>query len=122
MKKATYVDGYVMIVPKGMLPAYRKMAQVGSKIWKKYGALGYRECTGDDLKSKWGVPFTKLVKAKPEETVVFSYIEYKSRAHRDQVNALVHKDPMMNDPKYKDMPMPFDMKRMTTGGFKIIVS
>jgi alkaline phosphatase len=120
MKKATYVDGFVIVVPKGRLPAYRQMAQLGSKVWKKYGALQYRECIGEDLKVKWGVPFTKLAKAKPGDCVIFSYIEYKSRAHRDQVNAKVMKDPMMNNPKFKDMP--FDMKRMAYGGFKIIVS
>ncbi len=94
-------------------------------MWLKYGALDYKECVGDDLKPNsmgmkiWSFP--EMVKPKPDELVVFSYIVYKSRAHRDQVNAKVMKDPMMNDPKNKNQPMPFDMKRMASGGFKVLV-
>ncbi|MBI4708609.1 MAG: DUF1428 domain-containing protein [Candidatus Portnoybacteria bacterium] len=120
-KTAKYVDGFVLVVPKKNLSAYRKMAQDGGKAWRKYGALDYKECVGDDLYPKWGLPFPKMLKLKPSETVIFSYIVYKSRSHRDQVNAKVMKDPMMNDPKYKDKPMPFDEKRMAYGGFKILV-
>jgi uncharacterized protein YbaA (DUF1428 family) len=122
---AKYVDGFVLPVPKSKLPEYKKMAQMGGKVWKKYGALEYFECVGEDLDPKMGgmkfVKFPQLAKVKPGETVVFSFIVYKSRAHRDKVNALVMKDAMMNDPKYKDKPMPFDVKRMSYGGFKTLV-
>ncbi len=123
-KKATghYVDGFVLTVPKKNLSAYRKMAQVAGKVWRKHGALDYKECIGDDLRPN-GVTFTfpKMAKAKPGELVVFSYIVFKSRAHRDQVNAKVMKGLFMNDPKNKNMPMPFDMKRMAYGGFTVLV-
>ena len=120
----SYVDGFVLVIPKKKLAAYKKMAAEGGKIWMKHGALQYFECIGDDLKSaaKWGcIPFPKLTKAKPNEIVLFSFIVYKSRAHRDSVNAKVMKDPSMDPAKYKDKPMPFDMKRMAMGGFKAIV-
>jgi len=121
--KETYVDGFVLVVPKKNLPAYQKMAALGAKVWMKHGALDYKECVIDDAKPKGVVQtFAKAMTAKPNETIIFSYITFKSRAHRDQVNAKVMKDPAMNDPKYKDMPMPFDMKRMSYGGFKTIVS
>ena len=116
-----YVDGFVLPVPKKNLPAYRSMARKAGKIWREHGALEYRECVGDDLNVKFGVPFPKMVKVKAGETVVFSWIVYKSRAHRDAVNAKVMKDPRlcsMMDPK----AMPFDCKRMVYGGFRIIVS
>ncbi len=115
-----YVDGYLLPVPKKNLAAYRRMAKMGAKLWRKYGALDYKECVGDDLNPPWGAPFPKLLKLKPGETVIFSYIVYKSRAHRDQVNAKVMKDPIMSS-GMKDKPMPFDMKRMAFGGFKVIV-
>src|SRR5215212_2585624 len=111
-----YVDGFVLPVPKKNLAAYRRMAQKASKVWREHGALEYRECVGDDLKVKMGVPFPKLARARPGETVVLAYIVYKSRAHRDQVTARVMKDPRlanMCDPKN----MPFDFKRMSYGGF-----
>jgi uncharacterized protein YbaA (DUF1428 family) len=109
-------------VPKKNLRAYRRLAQIGAKVWRKYGALDYKECVGEDLNPKWAATkFPRTVKAKPGETVVFSYVVFKSRAHRDRVNAKVMKDPLMNDPKYKDKPMPFDMKRMVYGGFKVLV-
>ena len=117
-----YVDGFVLTVPKKNVAAYRRMATAAGKIWRKHGALEFRECQGDDLKSKpgWGVPFPKLAKAKTGETVFFSYIVYKSRAHRDKVNKAVMKDPrffsmMMNEKK------PFDLSRMSMGGFKVLV-
>lgn len=121
--QANYVDGFVLTVPKSKLAAYKKMATIGKKVWMKHGAIDYKECVMDDAKPKW-VTFTfpKMAKAKAGEIVVFSYITYKSRKHRDQVNAKVMKDSMMNDPKHKDDPMPFDMKRMAFGGFKVIVS
>jgi len=115
-----YVDGFVLPVPKKNLQAYRRMSQKAGKVWRKYGALDYKECAGDDLTIKMGMPFPRLVKPKPGETVVFAFILFKSRAHRDRVNAKVMKE-MMNDPKLKNMPMPFDMKRMAYGGFKVFV-
>lgn len=120
-----YVDGFVLVVPKKKLGAYRRLAETIGKLWKKYGALDYKECVGDDLHPNTGgmpmLPFPKMTKAKKGETVVFSFIVFKSRAHRDQVNAKVMKDPFMNDPEWKDKPMPFDMKRVAYAGFKVIV-
>jgi uncharacterized protein YbaA (DUF1428 family) len=115
-----YVDGFLLAIPKKNIPAYRRMAKKASTIWKEYGALDYKECVGDDLNVKMATPFPRLLKLKPGETVVFSYIVFKSRAHRDRVNAKVMKDPRvadMCDPK----SMPFDVKRMLYGGFKVLV-
>ena len=113
-----YADGFVIPVPTRNLEAYRRMARKAGKVWMEHGALQYLECSGDDLASKFGVPFPRLVKAKKGETVVFSWILYKSRAHRDKVNAKVMKDPRLDmDPK----TMPFDMKRMSYGGFTVFV-
>ncbi len=117
--RTAYVDGFVLLVPTKKLPAYRKMAKLGCKVWMEHGALDYKETIGDDLKVKWGLPFTQLTKAKRGETVIFSWITYQSRAHRDKVNAKVMKDERM---KMGSDPMPFDMKRMSYGGFKVIVS
>ena len=117
-----YVDGFVLAVPEKSIPAYRQMAEMAGKVWKKHGALEYVECVGDDLTAEMaGIKFPETVKAKPGETVVFSYIVFESRAHRDEVNAKVMSDPSMNDPEYMDKPMPFDMKRMAYGGFQVIV-
>jgi uncharacterized protein YbaA (DUF1428 family) len=116
----SYVDGFVLPVPKKKMAAYKAMASKAEKIWRKHGAIDYKECVGEDLAVHCGVPFTRLAKVKAGETVVFAYIVYKSRAHRDSVNAKVMKDPKiqeMCDPKN----MPFDMKRMTMGGFDVIV-
>jgi uncharacterized protein YbaA (DUF1428 family) len=100
--------------------AYRRMATMAGKIWMEHGALEYRECAGDDLKIKQVLPFRRLTRAKPSEIVFFSWIVYKSRAHRDRVNAKVMKDPRMNAMmEGKDMPM--DPKRMAYGGFKVVV-
>lgn len=115
-----YVDGYVLPVPKRNLDRYRRIAQRAGKIWREHGALEYRECAGDDLKVKWTATFPKRFRAKPGETIVFAWVVYKSRAHRDRVNAKVLKDPrltQMMDPK----AMPFDAKRMVYGGFKVMV-
>jgi uncharacterized protein YbaA (DUF1428 family) len=115
-----YVDGYVLPVPKKNLQAYRRMAQKAGKIWREHGALEFRECVGDDLNVKMGVPFPRMIKLKPGETVVFSWIRFKSRAHRDRANAKVMKDPRiasMMDTK----ALPFDAKRMLYGGFKVLV-
>lgn len=120
-----YIDGYLLPVPKKNLATYKKLAVQAGKIWMKHGALQYVECVGDDLKSavKWGgLPFPKVANAKPNEIVIFAYVVYKSRAHRDRVNAKVMKDPIMNDPMNKNKPMPFDMKRMAYGGFVSIVN
>lgn len=115
-----YVDGFVLVVPKKNLKAYAEMAALGGKVWMEHGALEYRECVGEDLKVKFGVPFPKVVKAKAGETVVFSWIVYKSRKHRDQVNAKVMKDPRLGA-MMKDKEMPFDVKRMAYGGFETLV-
>lgn len=119
-KKAKYVDGFVLVVPKAKIAEYRKMAQEGEEMWKRYGALDYKECIGDDLNSP-ALTFPKIVKAKKGETVWFSYITYKSRAHRDQVNKKVMAEMDKKAKKYKNVTIPFDMKRMAYGGFKVIV-
>lgn len=116
----SYVDGYVLPVPKKNLEAYRRMAQKSGKVWRDHGALEYIECVVDDVKPGKHTSFPQSVKLKPAETVVFAYIVFKSRAHRDRVNAKVMKDPRlanMMDPK----AMPFDGKRMFWGGFKVLV-
>ena len=119
--KTHYVDGFVLVVPKKKVGEYKKIADQAAKMWMKYGALDYKECMIDDKKPKW-VTFTfpKMVKAKADETIWFSYITYKSKKHRDQVNAKVMSDPSMDPNKMDEMP--FDMKRMAYGGFKVIVS
>ena len=115
-----YVDGYVLPVPKKNLPAYRRMATKAGKVWREHGTLEFRECVGEDLKTKKIKSFPSLVKPKPGETVVFSWIVFKSRAHRDAVNAKVMKDPRLA--KMMDMKsMPFDSKRMAYGGFEVMV-
>ncbi|MBI4719550.1 MAG: DUF1428 domain-containing protein [Planctomycetes bacterium] len=116
----SYVDGYVLPVPRKNLPAYRRMAKLGAEVWRSHGALEYRECVGDDLNVKFGVPFPRLVKPKAGETVVFAWIVYKSRAHRDRVNAKVMKDPRLAK-MMETVKMPFDCKRMVYGGFKVLV-
>ena len=117
----SYVDGFVIPVPKKNVTAYRKMARLAGKVWREHGALDYRECVADDAPMGKVTSFPRSVKMKPTETVIFSFIVYKSRKHRDTVNAKVMKDKriakMMN-PK----AMPFDAKRMIYGGFKTIVT
>ena len=115
-----YVDGYVLPVPKKNVAAYRRMAQQAGKVWRDHGALEFIECVADDVKPGKHTSFPQSVKLKPGEMVVFSWIVFKSRAHRDRVNAKVMKDPRltkMMDPK----AMPFDGKRMIWGGFKVLV-
>lgn len=114
-----YVDGYVIPIKKKNLKAYKKMATMGCKIWMKHGALDYYECVGDDLDMPYGITFKKLCKLKADETVVFAYIVYKSKAHCNAVNKKVHADSMMQDTHQK---MPFDMKRFTVGKFKTLVN
>lgn len=115
-----YLDGFVLSVPEKNLTAYRSMAQKAGKIWKEHGALEYFEAIGDDLDVKFGIPFTKLAKPKAGEVVLFSFIVYKSRAHRDKVNKKVMADERLNK-MMKGGPMPFDVKRMAYGGFKGLV-
>ncbi len=117
-----YVDGFVIPVRKQKLKQYFTIAKAASKVWRDHGALDYKECVGEDLSSAadFALSFPKGIRTKPGETVVFSYIVYKSRAHRDKVNAAVMKDPRISamcDPK----KMPFDCKRMLYGGFKVMV-
>lgn len=116
----SYVDGFVIPLPRKNIKTYQRIATKAGRIWKEHGALDYKECIGEDLKIKGLVPFTKVGKAKSGETVVFAYILFKSRKHRDTVNAKVMKDPRiqgMCDPK----KMPFDVRRMAYGGFSVIV-
>jgi uncharacterized protein YbaA (DUF1428 family) len=115
-----YVDGFVLAVPKKNVPVYRRIAQKAGKIWREHGALDYKECVGDDLNVKWGMPFPRLIKLKRGETVFFSWIVFKSRAHRDRVNAKVMKDKRLAA-MMDAASMPFDTKRMAYGGFKILV-
>lgn len=115
-----YVDGFVLPVPRKNVQAYRRMAQASGKIWREYGALEFRECVGDDLKVRMGLPFPRLTRLKRGETVFFSWIVYKSRAHRDSVNKKVMQDPRIAK-MMQQGPIPFDVKRMTYGGFRILV-
>jgi uncharacterized protein YbaA (DUF1428 family) len=115
-----YVDGFIVPVPKKNLAAYRRLARKAGKVWRDHGALEYKECVADDVKVGKRTSFPRSVKLKPKETVVFSWITYKSRAHRDRVNAKVMKDKRlrnMMDPN----AMPFDAKRMIYGGFKVLL-
>ena len=117
---ARYVDGFVLPVPKKKLQAYRRMAQKAGKVWREHGALEYREFVADDVKVGKRTSFPRSVKLKPGEIVVFSWIVFKSRVHRDRVNAKVMKDPRlaeMKDPK----ALPFDGKRMIYGGFAFLL-
>lgn len=115
-----YVDGFVLPVPKKNLKTYREMARKAGKIWREHGALQFRECVGDDLKIKGMLPFGSLVKLKPGETAMFSYIVYRSRADRDRINKKVMSDPRLAK-SMEGKTMPFDLKRMAYGGFKVLV-
>jgi uncharacterized protein YbaA (DUF1428 family) len=116
-----YVDGFVLPVPRKKLPAYRDLARKAGKIWRELGALEYRECVGEDLEVKFGKSFPSAVKPKSGETVVFSWITYRSRKHRDQVNARIMKDPRIAS-LCDEKSMPFDPKRMLYGGFEVLVA
>ncbi len=124
--KKRYVDGYVLPVPTKNLAKYKKMASEAGKFWIKHGALEYVECVGEDLNSakKWGcLPFPTLVKPKIGETIIFAYVVYRSRKHRDKVNASVMKEMKKDQDKAKEECMKvFDMKRMAVGGFETIVN
>ena len=113
-----YVDGFVVPVPKRKLEAYRRMARLAGRIWREHGAIQYVESAGDDLDVKWGAPFGRTLKLKRGETVIFAWIVFKSRSHRDRVNRKVMADPRLKPPPG---PMPFDIRRMVYGGFKVIV-
>jgi uncharacterized protein YbaA (DUF1428 family) len=116
---ARYVDGFVLPVPRNNLQAYRRMARQAGKIWREHGALEFRECVADDVKPGKLTSFPQSVKLKSGETVMFSWIVFKSRAHRDRVNAKVMKDPRLDMMDAKTMP--FDAKRMIYGGFRVLV-
>jgi uncharacterized protein YbaA (DUF1428 family) len=112
----TYVDGFVIPIPKRRLAAYRRLARAAGKVWRDHGALQYVECVGDDLAVHCGPTFPKQLKLKPGEAVLFSFIVYRSRAHRDRVNALAMKDARLTKAMRKGCP--FDPERMLFGGFK----
>src|SRR5690606_38855095 len=116
---AKYIDGFVIPIKKANLKQYKKMAVLGCKVWMEHGALDYYECVGDDLQDQFGLPFKKLCKLKPNETLIFAFIVYKSKADRNRINTKVMKDPRMTQDIKK---MPFDMKRFSMGGFKPLVS
>lgn len=114
-----YVDGFVIPVPTENLEAYKRMAELGAEVWRDHGALDYKECVADDVNVEGVLPFPQLAGATADETVIFSYIVFESREHRDEVNARVMKDPRLAsmDPA----TMPFDVKRMAYGGFRVLV-
>jgi uncharacterized protein YbaA (DUF1428 family) len=114
-----YVDGFILPVPKKKVEAYRRLARKAGKVWREHGAIEFKECVADDVKMGKLTSFPRSVKRKANETVFFSYIVYKSRAHRDKVNAKVMKDKRIAGMDMKDMP--FDPKRMIYGGFKVLV-
>lgn len=114
-----YVDAYVLPVPTEKLEEYRKMAQTGAEVWREHGALEYFEFVADDVKPGKVTSFPQSVDLRPNETVIFSYITFRSREHRDQVNELAMKDPRLN--AYDPKNMPFDSQRMFWGGFKPFV-
>lgn len=125
MTKGKYVDGFVLVIPKKNVAAYKKMASEGAKVWKKFGALDYMECMGDDLNPMTGgkpnpMTFPKMAKAGADDTVWFSYVVYKNKKHRDAVNKKVM---AYFDKKYegKNFDMPFDMKKVAMGGFSVVV-
>jgi len=115
-----YIDGFVIPVPEDKIDEYRRIAEIAGAIWKEHGALEYLECIGDDLDVKDMVPFPSAAKAEPGETVVFAWIVYESREHRDKVNAAVMMDPRLAD-MMESGSQPFDCKRMVYGGFKKLV-
>src|SRR5688500_6179520 len=114
-----YVDGFVLPIATKNIGAYKRIARKAGRIWREHGALEYRECVGDDLAVTTGMPFARSMKLKRGETVVFAWIVYKSRAHRDRVNAKVLKDPRL---AMDTKTMPFDVKRMSYGGFMVVVN
>ncbi len=123
MAKGTYVDGFIIPIPKKNTAAYKKMAREASVVWKKFGALDYKECMLDDEKPPFvAITFPKMAKTKPGEVVWFSYIVFKSKAHRNTVNKKVMAHFAKKYGNYSTQTMPFDMKRFAYGGFKVMVS
>ena len=116
----SYVDGFVIPVPKNKVNAYKKMAKLGCKIWMKHGALAYYECVADDIKAPYGISFPRMCKTKKTETVIFAFIVFKSKAHRKLVNAKVHKE-FSQMPGAEKFSMPFDVTKMAYSGFKTLV-
>lgn len=125
-----YVDGFVLVVPKENVEAYKEMARIGAETWKRHGALDYKECMGEDLDPKTpdsmqGMEpprkFTDLMQAGPNDTVWFSFITFASKEQRDAINAQVMKEMEEQMKEYKDKPMPFDMKKMAYGGFEVVI-
>ncbi|MGH6736051.1 MAG: DUF1428 domain-containing protein [Methyloceanibacter sp.] len=114
-----YVDGFIVAVPKKNVDAYKRLARKAGKIWKEFGALEFKECIADDVKKGKLTSFPRSVKMKPNETVFFSYIVYKSRKDRDRISAKAMKDKRLAGMDMKNMP--FDAKRMIYGGFKVSV-
>ncbi len=123
--KTKYVDGYVLVVPKSKVAAYRKMARAAGKMWMRCGAVEYKECVGEDLFPKVGGmkmrTFPEMAGARKSETVWFSWIGYRSKAHRDRVNKKVNAEIARMAGKYRNVPMPFDLQRMAYGGFGVLV-
>jgi uncharacterized protein YbaA (DUF1428 family) len=117
----SYVDGFVVPVPREKLDAYRAMSQLCGAVWREHGALAFRECVADDVKSGQWTSFPQSVKLEENEVVVFSWIEYNSREERDAINDKVMKDPRLAE-VMKPEAMPFDGKRMIYGGFTTMVS
>ncbi len=118
----SYVDGYILPLPESNIEAYREMAQLAGSVWMEHGALAYKECIGEDLESEWADgAFLRAVNAKPGEKVIFAFILFESREHRDEVNAKVHDDPRMIALGDMEDSMPFDGNRMTYGGFETLV-
>ncbi len=125
MTKGNYVDGFVLVIPKKNAAAYKKMATEGAKIWKKFGALDYKECVGNDMKSNMGpggLTFPKMAKASPKEEVWFSFIVFKNKKHRDQVNKKVMEYFSKKYSGEKEWDMPFDTKKTAYAGFSVVVS
>src|SRR4029450_13697396 len=118
-----YVDGFVVPVPKRKLDAYRRLSRKAGRVWREHGALEYKECVADDVPMGKVTSFPRSVKRKKDETVIFAWITYKSRAHRDRVNAKVMKDPRRDDGRGAEnmKNMPFDAQRMIYGGFEVVV-
>lgn len=117
---STYVDGFVIPIPKNKIKDYKKMAKMGRDAWMKHGALAYYECLGDDLKPPYGMSFLNMAKTKKNETVIFAFIVFKSKAHRKQVNTKVHKE-FSEMGGAENFTMPFDASKMAFGGFKTMI-
>lgn len=117
---ALYVDGFVVVVPNEKVSAYKRMARKAGKVWREHGALEFRECEGDSLDERCGMPFPKLTGAKPDETVFFSFVVFQSKADRNRINKKVIADPRLAEMMDPKKPI-FDLNRMAYGGFKVAV-